>query len=280
MSGDIRATRPEVPHQTGGNVLQWAAMSITRRNVLHVAAAGALLSGCADGRSADPAGTGRVPGGGTAPATTPSRTAKPLRAGLPAQIEHGPRDRPRLALTFHGQGEPALATALLAEAEKAGARLTVLAVGSWLDAYPRLARRVLDGGHELGNHTQTHRDIGAMAEAEATAEITGCADRLRRLTGSPGRWFRPSRARLTTPLVQRLARRAGYDHCLSYDVDPLDFTDPGAEAVRARVARAAGPGSVVSLHFGHTGTVSALPGILDDLKRRGLRAVTTTELLT
>jgi peptidoglycan/xylan/chitin deacetylase (PgdA/CDA1 family) len=119
-----------------------------------------------------------------------------------------------------------------------------------------------------------------MDAGQASAEITGCAERLRRLTGSQGRWFRPSQARLTTPLVVRLARQAGYPHLLSYDVDPLDYTDPGADQVRAAVAAQARNGSVVSLHFGHAGTVTALPGILDDLHRRGLRAVTTTELLT
>ncbi|SEO25100.1 polysaccharide deacetylase family protein [Actinacidiphila rubida] len=250
---------------------------ISRRDLLQVTASGALLAGCSSGGrpSAD------------AHTATPARTAggpphAAARGGtaLPDQVEHGPRDRPMVALTFHGQGEPALATSLLTEAEKAGARLTVLAVGSWLDTYPQLAHRILDGGHELGNHTQTHGDIGAMSTAQATAEITGCAERLRRLTGSQGRWFRPSQARLTTPLVVRLAQRAGYPHLLSYDVDPLDYTDPGADTVRAAVAAQARNGSVVSLHFGHAGTVTALPGILDDLHRRGLRAVTTTELLT
>ena len=281
-------------------------MSISRRNLLQVTASGALLAGCAPG--GEPAAGGHGPAASSAstpasmPASMPGSSASPRSAssapataeatpsaspgalpplppGLPDQIEHGPRDRPRVALTFHGQGEPAQATALLAEAERAGARVTVLAVGSWLDTYPQLARRVLDGGHELGNHTQTHRNIGAMDVAAATAEIEDCAQRLRRLTGSRGRWFRPSQARLTTALVVRLARQAGYPHLLSYDVDPLDYTDPGAEQVRAATARQVGNGSVISLHFGHPGTVAALPGILDDLHRRGLRAVTTSELL-
>jgi peptidoglycan/xylan/chitin deacetylase (PgdA/CDA1 family) len=269
------------------------SVSMTRRTVLQAAAtaaatagAAALASGCgASGRHS------AVSAKATAPATTPPAasstaasptTASPTTASprLPAQITHGPLTRPQVALTFHGQGEPALATALLAEAERAGARLTVMAVGDWLDAYPQLARRVLNGGHELGNHTQTHGDIAAMSAAGAYAEITGCADRLRRLTGSPGRWFRPSRARLATPTVQRAARRAGYPHCLSYDVDSLDYTDPGEHAVRDNVLRQVRAGSVVSLHLGHPGTVAALPALLDGLRGRGLRAVTTTELLT
>lgn len=266
------------------SALSSALMSITRRNLLQLGATGALLTGCSAGQAPHPAAAARS-GVPAAPAASPaaSSSATPTAGAataLPAQIEHGPRSRPQLALTFHGQGDPAQAEAMLSAAEEGGARLTVLAVGSWLDAYPQLAKRVLGGGHELGNHTQTHGDIGSMDEAEAGAEITRCAARLRELTGSQGRWFRPSQARLTTPRVVALAQRAGYPHLLSYDVDTLDYTDPGPTAVRQAVADQAGPGSVVSLHFGHPGTLAALPGILDDLRRRGLRAVTTTELLT
>ncbi|MFI9605339.1 polysaccharide deacetylase family protein [Streptomyces sp. NPDC004069] len=200
--------------------------------------------------------------------------------GQPAQIAHGPRDRPRVALTFHGQGDPETARALLTAAEKHGARLTVLAVGTWLDQYPQLARRILDGGHDLGNHTQHHEAVNTMAEADARAEITDCADRLKRLTGSIGTWFRPSRAPTASPLVQRLARAAGYPHVLSYDVDSLDYTRPGAPAVTRTVLAGIRNGSVVSLHFGYPDTVAALPDVLKELDRRGLHAVTTTELLS
>ncbi|MEU1019822.1 polysaccharide deacetylase family protein [Streptomyces sp. NPDC005898] len=234
-----------------------------------------MLGGCGSGRPRVPArersSVAKAPPAAPAPRRFPD---------LPGQIEHGPRKRPEVALTFHGQGDPAIAKALLAEAERAGARVTVLAVGGWLDAHPDLAHRVLDGGHDLGNHTLHHLDVNAMPEADAYAEITGCAERLRRLTGSIGTWFRPSRARTATPLVERLAHRAGYPHVLSYDVDSLDFTSPGAPAVTRKIAAEVRAGSVVSLHFGYADTVAALPAVLQELERRGLRAVTTTELLT
>jgi peptidoglycan/xylan/chitin deacetylase (PgdA/CDA1 family) len=215
-------------------------------------------------------------------APTPAPAAPTARRfpGHPDQITHGPRTRPRVALTFHGQGDPATARALLAEAEGHGARLTVLAVGTWLDEHPELARRILDGGHDLGNHTQGHVDINALPEADAHAEITACAERLKRLTGSIGTWFRPSRAARASPLVARLARRTGYPHVLSYDVDSLDFTAPGADAVARKVLGEIRGGSVVSLHFGYADTAAALPAVLEELDRRGLHAVTTTELLS
>ncbi|MFJ6436265.1 polysaccharide deacetylase family protein [Streptomyces sp. NPDC091416] len=260
---------------------------VHRRSALRAGAgaalAAALAAGCADPDSAGPAAASptrpepekRPSTGAHAPAPTPHRIP-----GQPVQIDHGPRDRARVALTFHGQGDPAVARTVLGTAERAGARVTVLAVGSWLDEHPGMARRILDGGHDLGNHTQHHIDISSMDETRAYAEITDCAQRLRRLTGSIGTWFRPSRTRYATPLVQRLAARAGYPHVLSYDVDSLDFTSPGATAVTRKVAGEIRNGSVVSMHFGYADTVAALPLLLTELDRRGLRAVTTTELLT
>ncbi|WP_037812323.1 polysaccharide deacetylase family protein [Streptomyces sp. MspMP-M5] len=265
--------------------------SLDRRSVLRAAAsaaaAGALASGCDPKRSADSAATAasaRATDGPSPQGTDRARhpaARPPTRApGLPPEIDHGPRNGHAVALTFHGRGDPELAKALLGEAERAGARVTVLAVGDWLDEQPAMARRVLDGGHELGNHTMHHRNICALPADAAYAEIRQCADRLRKLTGSIGSWFRPSQTRRATGQVIRLARQAGYPHVLSYDVDSLDANDPGAPAVQRTVLDGIRPGSVVSLHLGHAGTVAALPPILDGLRRRGLRAVTTTELVT
>ncbi|MFE5483500.1 polysaccharide deacetylase family protein [Streptomyces sp. NPDC056527] len=253
-------------------------MTLTdRRGALRAGAAAALAGALTTACGTD----GRPAPDGPAPAPKPAAAPAPRRyPGRPVEITNGPRDRPRVALTFHGQGDPALARAVLAAAEEGGARVTVLAVGDWLDSHPELARRILDGGHDLGNHTQRHLDVNAMTEDEAHAEISACATRLRRLTGSIGSWFRPSRGRNASPAVQRAARRAGYPHVLSYDVDSLDFTSPGAAAVVRNVTGSIRNGSVVSLHLGYADTLAALPPLLADLDRRGLRAVTTTELLT
>jgi peptidoglycan/xylan/chitin deacetylase (PgdA/CDA1 family) len=66
---------------------------------------------------------------------------------------------------------------------------------------------------------------------------------------------------------------------LSYDVDSLDYTDPGPTAIVRTVSARVRPGSIVSLPLGHAGAMSALPAVLAMLRRRGLRAVTAGELL-
>jgi peptidoglycan/xylan/chitin deacetylase (PgdA/CDA1 family) len=241
------------------------------------ACGGGAKPGTADSSAAG--GTDALPSRAATPGSQTSASASPA-AALPFEIHSGPATTDRVALTFHGQGDPAIARSLLAEAERAGARITVMAVGSWLDSYPEMAARVLDGGHELGNHTQNHVAISTLSADAAYTEIERCAQRLRQLTGSIGSWFRPSQAQDCTDVVAAQARRAGYAHCLSYDVDSLDYTDPGASAVTHTVLSQARAGSVVSMHFGHSGTVAALPAILDGLRQRGLHAVTTSELLS
>ncbi|MER5639814.1 polysaccharide deacetylase family protein [Kitasatospora sp. NPDC002227] len=228
----------------------------------------------AGGLPAAPSGTP------TAPPPTPSTppASPPLAAGTPDEVVNGPRDRKQVALTFHGQGDPALATAILTTAEQHGARLTVMVVGTWLDQQPAMARRILDGGHELGNHTQNHLDISTMAPQQAHDEIAQCAQRLQKLTGSIGRWFRPSAAQYANAMVRQQAKLVGYQHCLSFDVDPRDYSDPGADVVQRRLLKSVQGGSVVALHMGHKGTLDALPGILDGLKGMGLSVVTASQL--
>ena len=264
--------------------------------VLGTAAAPAGLAACSDGKSARAAAgaagaADTAPSGGpsasspSSPGTSPANPAspsgrtQPLAASL-TEVDHAATGRAQVALTVHGDGDPQLAQALLKEAEAGQARLTVLAVGRWLGDHPEMARRVLGGGHELGNHTENHVDISRLSPSAAFAEIEACAARLQKLTGSPGVWFRPSQTRHANPMLVGQARRAGYRTVLSYDVDPLDYEDPSAAQITQRLLAAVRPGAVVSMHLGHQHTVEALPAVLAGLKSRGLAAVTASELFS
>jgi peptidoglycan/xylan/chitin deacetylase (PgdA/CDA1 family) len=195
------------------------------------------------------------------------------------ELTHATSGRPEVALTFHGAGEIELARSVLSELADRGAAVTVLAVGTWLEQFPDAAQLVVDHGHELGNHTWSHRNLARLDPSAMRIEIERCRDRLAASTGGPGAFFRPSAAQHATDQVRRLAGAAGYARVLSYDVDSRDATDPGPAAIR-RAGRAAAAGSVVSLHLGHPGTLEAIPGLLDDLAARGLTPVTASTLFS
>ena len=76
-----------------------------------------------------------------------------------------------VALTFHGDGDPDLAVRVLNALTAGAAPSTIFAVGSWLEDNPGLARRALDGGHELANHTYRHLSMGQLGGEEVSEEI-------------------------------------------------------------------------------------------------------------
>jgi peptidoglycan/xylan/chitin deacetylase (PgdA/CDA1 family) len=161
--------------------------------------------------------------------------------------------------------------------------ITAFMVGNWLEANPNLGARFVADGHEIANHTYTHLTFASLDHPTMTSEVDRCRDVIQRLTGSGGRFFRPSGTAngTDTPAeaVLDVARAAGYQTVVGYDVDPADYQDPGATAVSQRTLAAVKPGSIVSLHFGHQGTIEALPSILTGLRARGLSPVTTSALL-
>jgi peptidoglycan/xylan/chitin deacetylase (PgdA/CDA1 family) len=155
----------------------------------------------------------------------------------------------------------------------------MLMVGEWLAQNPHFAKEILAGGHDLGNHTWSHPVLAADDARRTSVEIVRCRDLLTRLTGNGGLWFRPSGTPHATSLMLKAAGAAGYPTSLSYDVDPLDYTDPGADAVVSRILDQVRGGSIVSLHTLYPGTAQALPRVLDGLRARGLEPVAASQLL-
>lgn len=213
-----------------------------------------------------------------------STTTSSAPGGPAPFVVHGPSQPDRVALTFHTNGDLALAEKLLKTVESRQVPITTFIIGSWLDANPKMAKRIMDGGHELANHTYTHPTFSSLSRAQVVTEITKCRDTLARLSGGQGgRWFRPSGfddgTESPSAMVLEEAGKAGYQAVLGFDVDPLDYRDPGRDAVVSRTLATVKPGSIVSLHFGHQGTVDALPAILDGLADKRLQPVTLSTLL-
>ena len=258
---------------------------IDRRTFL-VAAAAVFASACSGGSDNGEPGarSGESPDPTTAP--PPPTTAAPTTVRAPggpsAFVSRGTTNRNEVALTFHTDGDQRIAQRLL-DGLAGRATITCFVVGSWLEANPTWARKLLDAGHELANHTYSHPAFANLSRAAMDAEITRCREVLVKLTGSGGRFFRPSGtddglAQPSAPVLAA-AGAAGYDYVLGWDVEPFDYQDPGGVAVRTRVLDAARPGSIVSLHFGRSGTADAISAILDGFDRKGLEPVTASALL-
>ena len=213
--------------------------------------------------------------------------ASSLLGALPAgiaeaaspDISHGSRSTPQVALTFHGAGDKAMANKLLGILKSTQTPVTVFAVGAWLKADNSIAKRILDDGHDLGNHTMNHLQSKTLSAAKLDSEISGCATELISLIGNHGKFFRPSGTQYSTALIRKTALKYGYKKCISYDVDSHDYQDVGKASVVKNVMSTVKNGSIVSLHFGHQDTIDALPTLLTQLHAKGLAPVTLSTML-
>jgi len=270
-------------------------VTIDRRTFLTAAAAaatGLVAIACSDGgNKAQGNGTSTSAASTTAPTTTPPTTTAPpattatsSATRLATFVDTGPKNHDRVALTFHTNGSLDLAQQLLDVLSAHNVVMTSFIVGDWLGANPTWAKKITDAGHELANHTYTHPSFLTLSRDAMLDEIVRCRDVLERLSGSPTEFFRPSGTddgtAVLPDVVLDVAGEAGYKTVLGFDVDPHDYDDPGADVVVQRTLAAVAPGSIVSLHFGHAGTIAALPAILDGLTQKSLTPVHASQLLS
>ena len=210
-----------------------------------VVGAGALLGACDSAPpttpTSTPTGSSRPPSSAASSAattsasptaTTPTAAATPAVLSTPGpDIASGPSTTAAVALTFHGAGDVALAHQVLSLLQQRGAKVTVFAVGTWLAATPSIGRDIVSEGHALGNHTWSHPTLTHLGLAAATDEVKRGADAVAASVGHAGLLFRPSGTPTSTATIRAAAASAGYARSISYDLDSLDYTDPGADAV-------------------------------------------------
>lgn len=280
-------------------------MSLDRRRFLLAGTVAALAAAC--GTTNDAVGTGGAgtaggASGATGPADPSSSTPAPGTSGgddggattvkpgatsatprTARFVATGPTDRQAVALTFHTNGDLKMFQSVLDTVEQHRGAITAFIVGDWLDANPAMGQRLTRGRHELANHTYTHPTFEKLSPSVMTTEITRCRDAIAKTQGSGGRWFRPSGTDdgLAQPSAATLAAAgaAGYEAVIGFDVDPFDYKDPGKDVVVQRTLAQAKAGSIISLHMGHAGTVSAMPAIMEGLASRSLEAVSLATLL-
>lgn len=194
-------------------------------------------------------------------------------------IYHGDRSKKKIALTFHGAGDAAIATEIFTIANSAKSGITVMTVGSWATSNPKLITSLLKDGHEVGNHTLSHKTMTRLTLKSAVAEVSGGKSALVKVIGTNKTYFRPSGTPKSNATIRAAAANSGYRNCITYDVDSLDYQDPKPQKIIDKTLNDIQAGSIVSLHLGHKNTVAALPKLIQGIKDMGLEMVTLTDLL-
>jgi peptidoglycan/xylan/chitin deacetylase (PgdA/CDA1 family) len=201
----------------------------------------------------------------------------------PACTWRGPRTARRLALTFDDGPDPEWTPRVLDALGDAGVRGTFFLVGERAEREPALVRRMAAEGHEIGNHSWSHRSLWRCGPRATAREIGRAHASLAALAGAPPRHFRPPWGMVNAAMFPAL-RRVG-ERCVFWSIQPEGLRPISAERQVGHVLRRAHPGAIVDLHDAE-GTprspgrlVRALPELLAGLRERGYAFTTVGELL-
>ncbi len=161
--------------------------------------------------------------------------------------------------------------------EKYNIKVTFFVVGDWVDKYPESVKALSDAGHEVMNHSNKHPYMTKLSKQQMIAEVTACNEKLESITGVKPTLFRPPYGDYNDTVVSTLRDMGMY--AIQWDVDSLDWKNPGSENVKARVLSKVQPGSIVLFHNAATDTPPALPGIIEELIRQGYSFAKVSELI-
>ncbi|MET9152557.1 polysaccharide deacetylase family protein [Streptomyces griseoflavus] len=146
-----------------------------------------------------------------------------------------------------------------------------------IDTYPELVRRMADEGHEVASHTWTHRILTELEPGEIREELRRTNEEIERLTGRRPTLMRPPQGR-TNDTVQGISRELGLAEVL-WSVTAKDYRTTDSGLITRRVLDQASRDGIILLHDLYDGTVPAVPGIIDGLRKRGFVFVTVPQLL-
>ena len=201
----------------------------------------------------------------------------------PACAWRGPRGARRVALTFDDGPDPVWTPRALDALGQAGVRGTFFLVGERAERAPALVRRMVAEGHEIGNHSWSHRSLWMCGPRATAREIGRAHDRLASLTGVPPRHFRPPWGMVNAAMFPALRRVD--ERCVFWSLQPEGLRPRSAERQVADVLGRAHPGAIVDLHDaeGTPGAparlLQALPAMLAGLRERGYTFATIADLI-
>lgn len=108
---------------------------------------------------------------------------------------------------------------LLATLKKHNVKATFFMTGGWIEKYPDDVKAIAAEGHDLGNHSENHKQMSQLSAEQCKEELMKPHEKVKKLTGKDMILFRPPYGDYNDTLIQ-VCRENQY-YAIQWDVDTL-----------------------------------------------------------
>ena len=185
----------------------------------------------------------------------------------------------KIALSFDAAWGNEDTAKILEILKKHDVHVTFFMTGGWVESYPDDVKAILAAGHDLGNHSENHKNMSQLSDEEKKEELMKVHTKVQELTGYDMFLFRPPYGDYDNAVVN-VAKDCGY-YTIQWDVDSLDWKDYGVDSIIKTVTqhKHLGNGSIILCHNGAKYTAQALDTLIATLKNEGYTFVPISELI-
>lgn len=182
-----------------------------------------------------------------------------------------------VALTFD-DGPTPYTDRLLKILRDNDAKATFFEIGNKVAANPAGAKRVVDAGMELGNHTWEHPNMTTIPPADVAAQFSKASAAIEAATGQRPKLTRTAGGLIDEHVLAEAKAQGLAD--INWDVIPFDWAnDANTDATRYMLMTQIKPNSVVLLHDTYSSTVDLVEQFIPVLRTNGYHLVTVTQML-
>ena len=156
---------------------------------------------------------------------------------------------------------------------------TFFLCGTWVEKYPEDVKKIADAGHDIANHGNKHAHGAKLSLEQNKAEIQGCHDKIKAITGIEANLFRPPYGEYNNTVITA-AEELNY-FTIQWDVDSHDWMAKGIDYEVKRVLNHKNlrNGSIVLFHNDAKFTPQTLDTIIKGLKEKGYELVPISQLI-
>ncbi len=155
-------------------------------------------------------------------------------------------------------------------------KITFFIGGAWAKQNPDLLKRMINEGHEIGNHGYDHKYHSKLNLEDNRKEIIRTEMVIKEIAGIKTRLFAPPYGDFNKTTLQA-AQSLGYK-TIMWSIDTIDWRRDGAHKITERVLKNPHNGAFILMHPTED-TVKALPGIINQLGQGGYQIGTISDLL-